>query len=182
VIIVVSGPGGVGKGTVVERLIEHDSRLWLSRSWTTRPRRPGETADAYTFVDRDAFEARIAGGGFLEHAEFLGELYGTPTPDDLADDKDLVLEIDVQGAAQVKDREPAALLVVLVAPSRDAQAERLRGRGDPEDAVQRRLARGDEEVEQARRLGAVEIVNDDLDRAVDELARVIERARRSAGG
>lgn len=179
-IVVVSGPGGVGKGTVVERLLERDPRLWLSRSWTTRPRRPGEAEDAYTFVDRAAFEARIAAGGFLEHAEFLGELYGSPTPDELPDDRDLVLEIDVQGAEQVKARRPDALLVLLVAPSRAAQEERLRGRGDPEDAVQRRLAKGDEEVARGRRLGAVEIVNDDLDRAVVELARVVDERRRAS--
>jgi guanylate kinase len=177
VIVVISGPGGVGKGTVVQRLVEQDPRLWLSRSWTTRERRPGEPEDAYTYVDRDAFEARIDAGGFLEHAEFLGERYGTPTPDDLPDGVDLVLEIDVQGAAQVLERSPDALLVLLVAPSRQVQTERLRGRGDPEEAVRRRLAKGDEEVERGRDLGAVEVVNDDLDRAVAELASIIDAAR-----
>lgn len=180
-IVVVSGPGGVGKGTVVQRLVEQDPRLWLSRSWTTRDRRPGEAEDAYTYVDRDAFEARVAAGGFLEHAEFLGERYGTPAPDDLPDGVDLVLEIDVQGARQVLGYAPDALLVLLVAPSREAQSERLRGRGDPEDAVQRRLTKGDEEVAAGRALGAVEIVNDDLDRAVAELASVIAAARRVRG-
>ncbi len=179
-IVVVSGPGGVGKGTVVERLVDRDPRLWLSRSWTTRPRRPGEPEDAYTFVDRATFDARAAAGGFLEHAEFLGEHYGTPVPDDLPEGKDLLLEIDVQGAAQVKQRAPDALLILLVAPTRAAQEERLRGRGDPPDAVERRLAKGDEEVQLARQLGAVEIVNDDLDRTVEDVQQVID-ARRRAG-
>jgi DNA-directed RNA polymerase omega subunit len=105
VIIVVCGPGGVGKGTVVARLVAEDPGLWLSRSWTTRAQRPGERDDAYTYVDRATFEQRVAGDGFLEYAEFLGNLYGTPWPD-AGDDHDVVLEIDVQGAAQVLERAP----------------------------------------------------------------------------
>ena len=107
-------------------------------------------------MDLATFDARAAAGGFLEHAEFLGEHYGTPVPDDLPEGKDLLLEIDVQGAAQVKQRAPDALLILLVAPTRAAQEERLRGRGDPPDAVERRLAKGDEEVQLARQLGLSE--------------------------
>lgn len=177
-IVVISGPGGVGKGTVVSRLVERDPRLWLSRSWTTRERRPGEAPDAYTFVDRATFERRIAEGGFLEWAEFLGNLYGTPVPPDDVEDHDLVLEIDVQGAAQVRERAPEALFVLLVAPSEEAQAERLRGRGDTPEQVERRLRVAAEEVEAGRRLGAVEVVNDDLDRAVAEIAALLDEARR----
>ena len=77
-IIVVSGPGGVGKSTIVEELVKRDDRLWLSRSWTTRERREGELQDAYKFVTHDQFREHIAGGGFLEWTEFLGNLYGTP--------------------------------------------------------------------------------------------------------
>jgi guanylate kinase len=177
VIIVISGPGGVGKGTVVSRLVQRDPRLWLSRSWSTREPRPGESPDSYVFVDRPTFERRIAEGGFLEWAEFIGHLYGTPTPDELPPGRDLVLEIDVQGAQQIADRLPGALLVLLVAPSREAQAERLRGRGDTPDQVERRLAVAAEEVEAGRRLGAVEVVNDELERTVDELLGIVERAR-----
>jgi guanylate kinase len=180
VIIVISGPGGVGKGTVVSRLVQRDPRLWLSRSWTTREPRPGEPPDSYVFVDRATFERRIAEGGFLEWAEFIGHLYGTPTPDELPPGHDLVLEIDVQGAQQIAARLPETLLVLLLAPSREAQAERLRGRGDTPDQVERRLAVAAEEVEAGRRLGAVEVVNDDLERTVDELMGIVEQARQGS--
>ena len=175
-LIVVSGPGGVGKGTVVARLVERDPGLWLSRSWTTREPRPGESPDAYTFVDRPTFEAKIADGGFLEHAEFLGNLYGTPWPD-ADDDRDVVLEIDVQGAGQVLDRAPDALFILLEPPSPEVQAERLRGRGDPPEQAERRIAVAQAELAEGRRLGAIRIVNDDLERTVAEVKRLIAEAR-----
>jgi guanylate kinase len=176
VIVVVCGPGGVGKGTVVARLVAEDPRLWLSRSWTTRAQRPGEPDDAYTYVDRETFEARAAEGGFLEHAEFLGNLYGTPWPDADAD-HDVVLEIDVQGAGQVLERDPSALFILLEPPSPEVQAQRLRGRGDPPEQAEKRIAVAQAELAEGRRLGAVRIVNDDLDRTVREVHRLIEHAR-----
>jgi guanylate kinase len=176
VIVVVCGPGGVGKGTVVARLVDADPNLWLSRSWTTRPPRPGEPPDAYTFVDRSTFEERAAAGGFLEHAEFLGNLYGTPWPEP-DEHRDLVLEIDVQGAAQVLRRDPGALVVLLEPPSEAVQAERLRGRGDPPEEVRRRVEVARSELEEGRRLGARRVVNDDLDAAVAEIQSLITVAR-----
>lgn len=175
-IIVISGPGGVGKGTVVSRLLKKDDQLHLSRSWTTRDRRPSEPPDAYTFVDRPTFEAHIAREGFLEHAEFLGNLYGSPFPEHL-EAGDLILEIDVQGAEQIRHREPEALLIYLDAPSPEVQEQRLRRRGDSDEQIQARLAHAAAEQAAGEKLGAIVVVNDQLDDTVDELHRLIVEAR-----
>ncbi len=178
-IVVISGPGGVGKGTLVSRLVEADPRLWLSRSWTTRHRRPGEPADAYTFVSRDEFEARIAQDGFLEWAPFLDYLQGTPLPDP-PPGRDVVLEIDVQGARQVVERHPDALLLFVDAPSRDEQRRRLELRGDQPDRIAQRLAIADAEAEAAEALGMRRIVNDDLAVALQQVQAAIAEARGAA--
>jgi guanylate kinase len=175
-IVVISGPGGVGKGTLVSRLVAEDPRLWLSRSWTTRGRRPGEPADAYTFTTREAFEERIAAGGFLEWAPFLDYLQGTPLPEP-PPGRDVVLEIDVQGARQVAERHPDALLLFIDAPSRDEQRRRLEARGDAPDRVAQRLAIADAEATAAGELGMRRIVNDDLAVALAEVQAAIAEAR-----
>lgn len=163
------------------RLIPQDERLWLSRSWTTRDRRPGEAEDSYVFVSRSAFEQHLAAGGFLEHAEFLGNLYGTPKPEALPG-CDLLLEIDVQGATQVVQLYPEALLIFIEAPSRAAQEARLRHRGDAEPIIQARLDKAEAEADRSKELGAQVVINDDVERATAEVLALIEANRRSIGG
>jgi len=175
-IVVVSGPGGVGKGTIVQALVKRDPRLWLSRSWTTRERRPAEPDDAYVFVGTDEFERRIRTGGFLEWTEFLGNYYGTPTPD-VDEERDIVLEIEVDGARQVKQAHPEAFLLFLLPPSRSEQERRLRGRGDREDKVLARLKKAEEEEPIGLQLADEVVVNDDLDATIDEMLKIIESRR-----
>jgi guanylate kinase len=175
-IIVVSGPGGVGKGTIVDALVARDPRLWLSRSWTTRSQRPGEPDDAYVYATREQFEDRIAADGFLEFTEFLGNYYGTPTPDTTIG-RDIVLEIEVDGARQVKALHPEALLIFVLPPSRAEQERRLRGRGDPDQKVGERLRKAEEEEPIGKAMADHLVVNDDLERTIAEMLDLIDARR-----
>ena len=177
-IVVISGPGGVGKGTIADALVQRDPRLWLSRSWTTRARRAGEPEDAYIFTSRDRFEEGIERGELLEWTNFLGNYYGTPIPDQPLG-TDVVLEIELDGARQVRATHPDALFVFVVAPSRDEQIRRLRGRGDSEGKVEERVRKALDEEPIGRAMADAVVVNDDLDRAVGQIARLID-ARRAA--
>jgi guanylate kinase len=187
-VFVVFGAGGVGKGTLVERLLELRDGLWLSRSWTTRPRRPSEPAGAYVFVSREEFMARVAAGGFSEWTEFQGNghLYGTPAlggqpwPGEpgAPEGKDVVLEIDLDGAKQIKAQYPGAVLIFVVAPSADEQLHRLHWRGDDEASIAKRLEVGAEEERAGRQLADHVVVNDDLERAGLELAAIVDQWRK----
>ena len=159
-------------------MLERVDKLWLSRSWTTRTRRRGEPADAYHFVDRSSFEAKAAEGGFLEWNVVFDNLYGTPVPEP-PDGFDVLLEIDVQGARDVKGRQPESIVVLVLPQSRQAQEARLRGRGDPEETIARRLAKADQEERIGRELADHVVVNDDLERAVAQVVGIVESHRLS---
>ena len=150
----------------------------MSRSWTTRTPRANEAPDAYTFVDRPTFEAAIAAGRFLEWDEHLGHLYGTPVPHP-PDGKDVVLEIDINGAENVRQKLPDTVVVLIVPPSREELERRLLARGDNPESVAARLQRADMELDRGRKLADAVVVNDDLDRAVDDLAGILDGYRQS---
>ena len=179
-IVIVSGPGGVGKGTIVDALLRRDSTLLLSRSWTTREQRPGEHDQAYVFTTREAFETHRENDGFLEWTEFLGNYYGTPVPD-FSSTQDIVLEIEVDGAQQVKVRHPESVLLFILPPSRDEQRRRLIGRGDPDHKVLERLRKAEEEEPVGLALADYSFVNDDLEQTVDEMLALINRLRTESG-
>ncbi len=181
VVAVISGPGGVGKGTVVQELVRADDGLWLSRSWTTRAPRENERPDAYHFVTPEEFQAHIDRDGFLEWVDFLDYRQGSPLPTP-PEGSDVLFEIDVHGAARIHELHPSALLVFVDAPDRAVQEERLRGRGDSEERIAQRLAKAEEEVARSLDLPFVRVTNDDLDRTVKELRDLIDDARARAAG
>jgi guanylate kinase len=177
VLLVVAGPSGVGKGTIVARLKERSPELWESVSYTTRARRPTEVDGRdYCFVSREAFEALRDAGGFLEWFEVFGDLKGTPrgpVEDHLAAGDDVLLEIDVQGALKVREQFPDACLVFVRPPSLADLRKRLEGRGtETEAGLERRLAEAERELAHAPEFDHV-VVNDDLERVVDEVAGIL---------
>ena len=178
---VLSGPSGVGKGTVVKAVRELFPHVWVSVSCTTRAPRPGERDGVeYHFVTRDRFEELAASGELLEHAEFAGNLYGTPRApvlERLSAGVPTLLEIELQGARQVRESLPDAQLVFLEPPSWEELERRLVGRAsEPPEVVAARLERAKVEME-ARADFDARVVNDDVQRAAAELVRLIERVR-----
>ena len=184
-LFIVSAPSGAGKTTLVERLVEQLPHLRMSRSYTSRPARQGETDGVdYNFVSRERFEAMAAEGAFLEWAEVFGNLYGTGRQDTevlLADGDDVVLVIDVQGARKVRARGLQTRAVFVMPPSFSVLEQRLRGRSkDSDAAIQRRLQVARDEVAAFTEYDFV-VINDELAAAVDRLRGIVvaERDRKS---
>lgn len=179
-LIVLSGPSGVGKGTVMKEFInDPDLKLAYSVSMTTRKKRPGEIdGKNYIFTTKDGFEKAIKNGELLEHAEFVGNYYGTPLKEveKLRNEgKNVLLEIEVQGCKQVQEKVPDALTIFLVPPSMDDLEKRIRGRGtEPEEIVQQRLAKANKEMEMIGNYKYV-VCNDDPRLAADIIRVIIKR-------
>lgn len=181
-LIVVSGPSGVGKGTVVQRLLGRLPGAEASVSFTTRPPRPEEVEGVdYHFVEEETFDELIAEGEFLEWASVHRARYGTPrhwVEGKLAEGVDVLLEIDVQGALQVRRRMADALLIFLAPPSRAELARRLRLRGtEPPDERARRLETAQAELAAASEFDHV-LINDELDACVEKITNILRTPRR----
>ena len=184
-VFIISAPSGSGKSTLVSRLLASDRHLRFSVSYTTRQRRGTEKpGESYVYISREEFEGRCEGGEFLEYAEVFGNYYGTHRSvlDQAAQEgKDLILDIDVQGARQLKRSVPEAVSIFVLAPSRDILEQRLRSRSeDSEEVIQRRLREAAEEIKNYVQYDYV-LVNHQLEESVAALSAIIsaERVRRS---
>ncbi len=177
-LVVLSGPSGVGKGTVRKALFNMpDQNFVYSVSMTTRNMRPGEVnGKDYYFVTRDEFERRIEEGKFLEHAEFVGNYYGTPLDEvnkQLDNGKEVILEIEVEGALQVREKVKDAVFIFLVPPSREALYNRLKRRGtESEEVIQERIAKANREFKLAYKYDYI-VVNDEVNNAADRIMAII---------
>jgi guanylate kinase len=182
-VFVITGPSGVGKGTLIRGLLERVPELGLSVSATTRAPRPGESDGTdYHFLSPAEFDQRVDAGEFVEHATYSGRRYGTLRSElegRLARGEPVVLEIEVQGARQVREAMPEAVAVFIAPPSRGALRARLVGRGtDPPEQVERRMQTAEGELEAQPEFSRV-VVNDRLEQATAELERIVREALRS---
>ena len=184
VLIVLSGFSGAGKGTIVKKLLSTYDNYALSISMTTRSPRPGEEHGRECFfVEKEVFEENIAKDELVEYAQYVGNYYGTPkayVEEQLANGKDVILEIEIQGALKIKERFPQALLLFVTTKSAEVLRDRLVGRGtETKEVINNRMARA---VEEAEGIGKYEyiIVNDDLDECVKETHTIIQNAKAAA--
>lgn len=176
-LFLITGPSGVGKGTLVAALLQRHPEIWLSISATTRAPRSGEVdGQHYFFLERAAFEAKVAQGGLLEWAEFAGNCYGTPrdpVEEQLKAGRPVLLEIELEGARQVRRSFPSGFQIFIKPPSFEELERRIRGRGtDSEEAITRRLERARVELQAESEFDAV-LVNADLEKALSELEQLM---------
>ena len=180
-LFIVAAPSGAGKSTLVNALLEREPSISLSISHTTRPPRPGEQYGRhYYFVERAEFEREVSEGIFLEHAEVHGNFYGTSrktVQDLLQKRRDVLLEIDWQGAAQIRKAKPDCVSVFILPPSRTELERRLRGRGsDSEEVIERRLHNSRGEIAHAHEFDYI-VVNDRFEDALDTLQAIVRAVR-----
>ena len=178
-LFVISGSSGVGKGTVIGGFLKRNPHFTLSISCTTRQKRPGEVDGVnYFFLSKDEFKECIDGDKFLEWAEFAGNFYGTKQKyimQCLEEGKNLILEIDTQGAMQVKKKMPESVLIFIAPPSFEVLEKRLRGRHTEDEAtIQRRLDAVKKELERAESFD-YQIINDDVENAIESLEYIIKK-------
>ncbi len=176
-LFLLTGPSGVGKGTLIKTLLSRHPEIWLSISATTRQPRDGEIdARHYYFMSRAEFSELASQGGFLEWAEFAGNFYGTPSKEvreRLSSGRPVLLEIELEGARQVRGSFPEALQIFVAPPSFEELERRIRGRAtDSEEAIAQRLFRANEELSSQNEFDAI-VINDDLQRAIEEIERLI---------
>lgn len=177
ILMVVSGFSGAGKGTLMKRLLERYDNYALSISMTTRTPRPGEEhGKHYFFVDRDEFEGHIADDGLLEYARYCGNYYGTPrayVEKCMEEGRDVILEIEIQGALKIKEKFPDAVLVFVTPPDAKELERRLTGRGtETKEVIGKRLARAVEESEGVENYDYI-VVNDQLDKCVEDIHAIV---------
>ena len=185
ILVVVSGFSGAGKGTLMKQLVRTYDTYALSVSMTTRPPRPGETdGREYFFVSREVFEQKIRENGLIEYARYCGNYYGTPreyVERQLLAGKDVILEIEIQGAQKVKEMFPSALLLFVTPPGIKELRRRLSGRGtETEDVIKERLCRAQAEAEGIEAYDYL-VINDDLDTCVEQMHGLIQNAHCAPG-